>query len=778
MRERIKINQDWKFLKGDDSSSSFKKYNDVLWEDVCLPHCVELAPVISSGGRNYQGISRYRKYFSLAKPTAKERVLIEFEGAMQILELWINGQNVGTHYCGYTPGIFDITDYIVYDEENTISVRLDNSDYPIAPPGKPQGTLDFTYEGGIYKSVYIHRLPEVHVTNAILENIVAGGGLFVRYENVTQESAGVKVKAHLKNITECEKNITLKQIIKDECEVVAEVCEEIKLLANSAEHFDLKMTVLNPKLWSPNHPNLYILETVIEENSEIIDKVETTIGIRNFEFTARNGFFMNGEHIKLSGGNYHMTFGQIGNAMPDNLLRRDARKLREAGMLNVRSHYPFPDAFIDECNKLGMTLIICNPGWQWFKEGIFKERAYQNIRDIIHKQRNHPAVVLWEAILNESNDMTVEFQQTLSEIAHEEIPDSECYTSSDSGYSDVAYKWFDPRMYGDAFIRAHPEEFEESCRNSANKPLFVREYGDCPDNFGDQNTVWRTPRAWGEDMMIKQVRRMIWDKELDWMTNYRSHYNEDFLCGFNMWPAIEHNRGYHMNPCYGGMLDLHRIPKYSFYFFKSQQSVDVNIENIPCGPMIFLANSWSELSPDDITVYSNCEKVRLYHNNVLIEEKEPDDIPVPHAPFTFKNNFYYGRERSEIRVEGLIGDEVVATDARFSPGVTVKMELVPDTDGIDLVADGSDVIFVRLYAKDDHGNTVPRSFDAHDVVFEISGEGKILGDNVKHTELGVTGILVQSTKNAGKIIIKTKLKYPLKYDRRGIENGYLEIITK
>lgn len=778
MSEKIKINQGWKFLKGDDTSSYLASYKDELWESVCLPHCVSLSPIISSGGRNYQGVARYRQEFTLSKPSTKEVVLIEFEGAMQVLECWINGEKIGTHYCGYTPAIFDITKWVKYNEKNVIAVRVDNSDFSDAPPGKSQTVLDFTYEGGLYKSVYIHRLPEVHVTNSVLENIVAGGGIFVTYSDVNETSAMVNVKTHLKNITDCNRELQIVQSIIDESnEVVANSVSEVSLSADSSEHFNQQIQVLNPKLWSPVTPNVYYLKTVIMDENSVIDTIETLIGIRTFAFTTDEGFVINGKSCVLSGGNYHMTFGQVGNAMSDNLLRRDARKLREAGMMNVRSHYPFPDAFIDECNKIGLTLIICNPGWQFYKNGVFEERAYQNLRDIIRKQRNHPSVVLWEAILNESVDMTVEFQQKLHRIVHEEIPEGECYTSSDSGYSDVAYRWFDPRMFGEAAIRKNPSILEETRKITEGKPHFIREYGDCPDNFTDQNTTWRVPRIWGEDLMIKQVRRMIWDKEIDWLVNYRSCVNDKSLCGYNMWPAIEHNRGYHMNPCYGGFLDLQRIPKYSFYFFKSQQSPDVRIKQIDCGPMVFIANAWSELSPDDITVYSNCESVRLYHNDIFIEERTPDEIPINHPPFTFKNDFYFGRARSEIRVDGIIGGQVVATDMRFSPGIATHLELIPDKEGIELVADGSDLLFVRVYAKDDHNHVVPRSFDAHDIVFEVSGAGKIVGDCIKHTELGVTGILVQSSTEPGKICISAKLKHPLRYGRADFINGYLEIET-
>ncbi|MGV8979719.1 sugar-binding domain-containing protein [Clostridium sp.] len=799
MREISCINKGWKFLKGDDTSAHLSDYDDLSWQQVNLPHAVDISPLISSGGRNYQGICRYRKYFKIDKKDEGEKILLEFEGAMQVLEVWINNHKLSTHYCGYTPAIYDITPYITFTEENVIAVRLDNSDCSDVPPGKNQEVLDFTYEGGIYRNVKIHRLPPVHITNAILENIVAGGGLFITYDFVSEESAEVNIKTHIRNNTDNLKKITVEQsIIDHEDNCVASIKTIIDIKEHEAEHCNQLIKVLDPKLWHPNSPYLYNLQTTLLDNGEIIDSACTSIGIRTFTFTKDKGFIINGNRLKVSGANYHQTFGQVGNAMSDNLLRRDARKLREASMIHIRSHYPFANSFTNECDKLGMMLTISNPGWQYYKEGIFVDRACQNLRDIIHWLRNHPSIIIWEAILNESNNMTKEFQQRVHDIVHEEIPKGPCFTASDSGISDIAYSSFDPGMFDPNLpilpkarmvLGINPDVINaelvkdnhiimEQAKERLDKPKWIREYGDNPDNFTDHNCAWRVPRAWGEELMIKQVRRMIWDKNKEWVTNYTSCYNNELLCGFGMWPGIEHNRGTHMNPCYGGFLDLQRIPKYSFYFFKSQQDPDVFVDNVDCGPMIFIANSWSELSPDKITVFSNCEHVRLYHNDILIEEREPDTVKIKHPPFTFENDFYYGRDRSEIRVEGLINAEVVATDSRFSPGVTKSLHLGSDLMGIGLEANGSDLLFVRVEAHDDRETLVPLTFDAHEIAFSITGPGKIIGDTIRHTELGITGVLIQSTTEPGKIAVTAQLRYPQKYKRIAIKPGFIEILSE
>lgn len=776
MRDIILLNQGWRFIKGDDTAAHLIGYDDSQWTEVSLPHSVEIAPIISSGGRNYQGICRYRKHFNLEKGQQNEKVILEFEGAMQVLEVWVNDNKLSTHYCGYTPAVYDISSLVRYDDENIIAVRLDNSDRSDVPPGKKQEDLDFSYDGGMYRGVKIHRTNPLYITNSVLEDKVASGGLYVTFDSISDNNAVARIQTHIRNESPGAKSFVLSQQILDkEGDCVAKTENTYHLESNEDQAFVQSSSVDDPYLWFPHSPYLYKLKTDIIVDGHVIDNMVTTLGIRTFDFTKDKGFILNGSPLKVSGANYHQTFIHVGNAMSENLLRRDARKLREAGMIHIRSHYPFANAFIDECDKLGIMLIISNPGWQYYEEGIFVDRAYQNLKDMVRWLRNHPSIILWEPILNETV-MPEAFQQKVHDITHEELPYGPCFTGSDNGFSDVVYKEFDPGMLGPKSENHDPEAYLK-IKKRFDKPRWVREYGDYPDNWDDQGCAWRIPRSWGEDAMIKQVRRMIWDKN-SWMKNYTSHYNNHKLCGFGMWPGIEHNRGYHMNPCWGGFLDLQRIPKYSFYFFKSQRDPDDYLDFVDSGPMAYIANAWSEVSPDDITVYSNCEKIRLYHNDVMIEERVPDPIKIKHPPFTFKNDFHYGRERSEIRVEGIINGKVVATDRRFAPGVPKRLHLEADYMDINLQADNSDLLFVKCDVHDDHNSIVPRALDAHDIEFTIEGPGKIIGDTIKRPELGQTGVLIQSTNEPGKIRVKATLLRTQKYEKIAVKAGQIDIITE
>ncbi|MDA3730870.1 hypothetical protein PBV87_05070 [Niameybacter massiliensis] len=738
------LNNDWSFQLGSEERQTKK---------VHLPHTVELTPAISSGCINYQGLCTYYKEMMMPLELQYKKVIIEFDGAMGVSKLYINGELVKTHYCGYTPLVQNITAYIKWGEINEIKVELDNSDNEDVPPGRPQGTLDFTYDGGLYREARLYFVEPLHITHALLANEVAGGGIFVSYKDVTHESALVNVKTHVQNETQEEKNFEIEQQIIDirgTCISSTKSCVTLK--NDKAQHFEQELKVEHPELWSPETPYLYELVTTVRCEGVVYDEITTKIGIRTFKFTYDQGIIFNGVSRRISGANYHHTHVYIGNALPESVLRRDALKLRQAGFKNIRSHYPLTPAFVDACNEYGLTLIVSAPGWQWFKEGIFAQRAQANVRDMIRWQRNNPCIIIWEPMLNESF-MSEDFKQALQHIVHEEYPYEDCYTASDNGPTDIQYKEFDENMLD-------PEGDEYELSNKEHVPVWVREYNDRPDDWDNQSCAWRTPRGWGEEGMLRAVDRSIGLDPQCRRQNYVNMVNDDKICGYGVWPGIEHNRGYQVTPCWGGTLDLYRVPKFTYYFYQSQQDIE------EVGVVLFIANYWSEISSNDVTVYSNAERVRLYHNDELVEEIGPDEVAVKHPPFTFKNvrNRYKQRGRSTIRVEALVGEEVVATATRKSPGVQRKLQLEADFMDIPLLADGSDLVMVYCKVVDDSGNVVPMTADQYPIRFTVEGEGEIVGDetigaNPIRPEGGIAGVFVRSTTTPGMIKVKAQMHW-------------------
>ncbi|MBQ5910949.1 MAG: hypothetical protein IIW94_02945 [Clostridia bacterium] len=750
----ISFNKDWRFCLGEN-------WCEASATDVCLPHTVALTPENSSGCRNYQGKCVYRKNFFVDSKEQGQKAVIEFEGAMGVSHLYVNGRLAKEHFCGYTPLIAEISELLLYGQENLVEVRLDNSDNGEVPPGKPQEVLDFSYDGGLYRNATLTYHGPLYITNPLLENEVAGGGIFVWYSSVLEKTAKVHYKIHTRNDFGADKTYTLKVSLTDELgNTICANESTCSLKAASAEYTEGVLLVNSPKLWSPEEPNLYTLKTEIIFENETVFRKDTEIGIRTFEFTLDQGVIFNGKSRRFNGGNYHHTWPYICNAMPDSMLVRDIMKIKDMGMDNIRSHYPFSTSFVSACNRLGMTLIVSNPGWQFCEPGIFTERAVQNMRDIIRWQRNNPCILFWEPILNESNT-PYELQLRFHETTHQEYPYSPCYTASDWGPTDIAYKDYDPAMLGQGL-----EEYGlVEQKDTTPRPKWIREYGDAPDDFYNQNSVWRCKRGWGDFVMAESVNRML--QRFDCQTGqYLDVYNNKSICGYGVWPAIAHNRGYHINPCWGGHLDIFRVPKFSYYFMRSQKDRE------EIGDVLFVASWWGETGPDDIMVFSNAEKVQLYRNDELIGEQEPDNLPLNHPPFTFKNvkrNFKL-RERSNLIAKAIVGGEVVAEQFVRSPGVPTYLKLEAEFMGIPLKADGADIVAVRCYVMDYDHTVAPLTLDHEPIIFEVEGEGEIVGDasigaNPICAEAGIATVLVRSTKRAGEIKIKASLLYPQNFGK-------------
>jgi beta-galactosidase len=769
VRLELSFNQGWRFcrpsstssmahIEGKVSSKDVSSIKDDCWEEANLPHTVRLEPLNASGGRNYLGVCWYRKHFPLKPEWKGKKLHLVFQGAMQVADIWLNGIPLTTHYGGYLPFTVDITNASHFGQENVLTVRLDNSSNPEVPPGKPQSGLDFTYFGGLYRSVQLVVMDTLFISDPILANKVGGGGIFVTYPRVEEDRAVVQVQTDVANQSSTLRRCAVKQeLFGPDGELVATGHSSAEVVANSGQIITQRLDVHQPQLWHPERPHLYILHTSIVENGAIVDDVYTRIGIRTIHFGEKTGFHINGEQFFSFGANRHQDHPFVGYALPASAQFKDVKKLRDASFNSYRSHYPQDPAFMDACDELGMLAIVSNPGWQFMGDDTFRQRVYQNAREMIRRDRNHPCVIFWEAQLNETDNTSV--AASLYRIVHEEYPGPDCYTAGDPIEKTV------PGFVGWDILYSDSQD---------TKPAWIRERGDGVDNWTDQQNSSRVRRAWGETPMLVQAESHL--EKFDPVYDRASLApGRARLSGIGLWAGIDCYRGYHYQPFYGGPLDLFRLPKFDYFFFQSQRPVDLRIPGVDGGPMVFIASFATHFSPLLLTVFSNCEQVRLYQNGKEVATQNPDSgHSVPHPPFTFRvEQFEFkkihpmlssnailppGTELGgEIRAEGLIGGNVVASHELHSPGVPTHIELKLDDCGRELVADGSDWVRVYAHICDARGTTYP--FADAMVTFTVSGEGAMINDatilaNPMQAEAGIATGLLRSTTRPGTIAVR------------------------
>ena len=773
VREVRSLNQDWRFVRVDASATSGMDEPspkrtapgdsapaDSAWEVVNVPHTVRLEPFNASGMRNFQGICWYEKQLALQPEWRGRIVQLVFQGAMQVADVWLNTTHLTTHYGGYLPFVLDLSEHLDYaaGATNLLRLRLDNSDNPEVPPGKPQDQLDFVYFGGLYRSVELRVLHPVHISDPVLANKPAGGGIFVTFPTVTQHAAAVRVQTDVVNDSSSTRHATVRQELRGPDGNVAGTSESthVDLAPGSSRAVTQTLQVTGPKLWHPYHPHLYTLHTVVLEDERPVDDQYTRIGIRRFRIDKQDGLFINGERFFSIGANRHQDHPYVGYALPSSAHYRDALKLRDAGFTSYRCHYPQDPAFMDACDELGILGIVSNPGWQFMGDAIFRERVYQNAREMIRRDRNRACVLLWEAQMNETDNELVAAE--LYRIVHEEYPTDDCYTAGDRLTRPVA---------------GFPGWDVEYSRNDGTKPLWIREWGDQVDNWSDQQGSVRVPRDWGETPMLVQASRHLESLNAIYAKlDAPLEAGEARAAGADLWAGIDYYRGYHHQPFYGSPLDLFRLPKFDYYLFQSQRPADPRASHAGSGPVIFIANFASFQSPTTVTVFSNCEQVRLLQNGKEVATQRPDPgYHLPHPPFTFRLEQFSslhsmlfasgvaqpGTEIGNVKAEGLIQGAVVATHETTAPGVPAELRLVLDDCGLPIEADGADWIRVYAHVCDARGTTYPFGDDV--VTFHVSGEGRLIGDerirsNPLRAQGGIATGLVQATQRAGTISVE------------------------
>ena len=765
-RKAYSMNMAWRFLKGDSEAQVWNKdFDDSAWEVVSLPHGIEYLPIEASGCANYQGVVWYRKHFTPSDELKGKRLFLHFEAIMGKSEVYLNGKLIKKHYGGYLPVIADITDGIEWDSENVIAVKADNSDDPTYPVGKPQSLLDYTYFGGIYRDCWLIAHNDVFITNANYENEVAGGGLFISYDRVSEESAIINLKAHIRNQSSKRQKITIEfQLKEKEGNTVLTTAKSLTVQRGKANYAVSSMKVDAPKLWSPETPYLYYLDILVKDASgQTIDGYRQRLGIRSIEFKQTEGLWLNGKPYegKIMGTNRHQDFAVLGNALPNSLQWRDAKKLRDAGLKVIRTHYVIDPAFMDACDELGLFALVEVPGWQfWNDEPIFAERIYSDIRNMIRIHRNHASLFFWEPILNETRYPEY-FAKNALDICNEEYPYPYSTAACDHGAA------------GDSYYSLLLRPIDSKL--SPDKTYFIREWGDNVDDWNAQNSDSRVARNWGEVPMLLQA----------------AHYaNPDYptLCyeticqkprqivGACFWHSFDHQRGYHADPFYGGIMDAFRQPKFSYYMFMSQRSPKKSDLIADNGPMIYIAHELTPFSPKDVTVYSNCDEVRLTvfkNGKTYTYKKATDRKGMPSPVITFADVYHFMEWKAKARAgkqdeayllaEGLIDGKVVATHKRYPAGQPDHIVLRLDNENVPLVADGSDVAVVVAEVVDKRG-TVKRLNNSI-IRFQIEGEGRLLGDasvgvNPMPVSWGSAPALVQATNHAGKINITASLLVP------------------
>ena len=655
MTHRLYLNDDWLFTEQFEDSLAAPEYPENTLQPIRLPHTCKETPFHYFDESLYQMVSGYRRHLLIPKDWQGKRILLTFEGAAHDSTVFCNGKKVGEHHCGYTAFTVDLTDNVLYGQDNLLCVRLDSRENLNVPPFGY--VIDYMTYGGIYRDVRLEVKEKVSLSDIFVHTAID-----FRSSPVTAQ-----ITSEI-TLTESDENVTIRQYYMPKSTATAQeswrlLCEQtVSADVSCDKEFSLTATITAPLLWDTEEANLYILKTQLYQDNTLLDETETTFGIREAVFK-KDGFYLNGRKLRICGLNRHQSFPYVGYAMPKSMQRLDADLLKkELGLNAVRtSHYPQSHYFLERCDELGLLVFTEFPGWQHIGDDAWKAQAVENAEDMIRQYRNHPSIILWGIRINESPDDDAFYEKT-NAVAHKldpSRPTGGVRAMKKSHLLEDVYTYND-FLHDGEMPGCDPKK---KVTSDMEKPYLISEYnGHMYPTKAFDNEERRSEHAIRHANVLDAVAgQSDIAGSFGWcMFDYNTH--KDFGSGDRI--------------CYHGVMDMFRNPKLAANIYACEQEQT---------PVLEITSSMDigehpGCNRGNIYILSNADSVKMYKNDRFIKEYLPEMSPYKHL------------KHGPILIDDFIGDSL-AQNERFRPKHAKEI-----TDAMNLVARGSlNHIPKRLY---------------------------------------------------------------------------------
>jgi len=718
--------------------------NDASWRKLNLPHDwaiegpfrIELTG--ETGKLPYRGIGWYRKHFTIPVEDAGKQIFVDFDGAMAYAQVWLNGSYIGTWPYGYSSFRMDLTPFVKHGQENVLAVRLDTEKWDSR-----------WYPGaGIYRHVWLVKTNPVHVSH---------WGTYITTPEISDDTALVRVEVKVDNkdikTKEAWVVTTVYELNQNDIpqrEVAVAVPLILVIKPGSYLKNYIEVVIPKPKRWDINSPNRYLAQTVIKVNGKVVDTYNTPFGIRTLEFTARNGFLLNGRRVEIQGTCNHHDLGALGAAINTSALQRQLSILQEMGCNSLRtSHNPPAPELLELADKMGF--LVWDEVFDAWKTGkkkldynqIYDEWHEKDLKALVHRDRNHPSVFIW-SIGNEVMDQqNIEMTKHLADIMRTEDPTrpvSNGYNDPDNSRAVGSVVHID--IMGVNYFFDQQPKWDADPRY-ANKPTIGSETASTVTSrgeyfFGTDYKNWQISSydyakpGWGctpDDQFRTNAKyphllgEYVWTG-FDYLgepTPYNS--DETNLLNFRNDPAkkaeleqkleeIRKNKA-PSRSSYFGIVDLAGFPKDRFYLYQSHWRPDL--------PMAHILPHWNWPERiDSITpvhVYTSGDEAELFLNGKSLGRKSK--TAGKDFRLVWEDVVY---QPGELKVISYKNGKEWATDVMKTTGNATQLKL--STDRNKIANNGSEYAFIIVKILDKDGLTVPRSHPL--IKFEIEGPGEIV----------------------------------------------------
>ncbi|MCM1273621.1 MAG: glycoside hydrolase family 2 protein [Clostridium sp.] len=586
---------------------------------VRLPHTCKELPLHYFDEHIYQTVSGYRRVITAPEEWKGQNVILTIDGAAHESEVFLNGERIGGHSCGYTAFSIDLTKKLRYGEDNVLVVKVDSRESLNIPPFG--FVIDYMTYGGIYRDVYLDIKNQIYLQD-----------VFVRSEIRNTDTGSADVISEI-TLNERAEGFTVCQYIREKGNGDYQLLGEEPIDGlTSTLRFQMEQT----NLWDTKHPSLYEIKTELRQGKAVLDADMVIFGFRKAEFRT-DGFYLNNKKLKIRGLNRHQSYPYVGYAMPKSMQILDADILKkELGVNAVRtSHYPQSHYFLDRCDELGLLVFTEIPGWQHIGDEAWKKQAVENVRDMVRQYRNHTSIILWGVRINESQDDD-EFYKRTNAAAHEldsSRPTGGVRANKKSSLLEDVYTYNDFVHDG----KTKGCERKADVTSDVNKPYLISEYNG--HMYPTKSFDWEEHRTEHAIRHANVLDAAAGENDIagsfGWcMFDYNTH--KDFGSGDRI--------------CYHGVMDMFRNPKLAADVYACQQ------EEVP----ILSLSSSMDIGEHpgcvrgDAYILTNADSVRMYKNDVFIKEYTNHDSPYKHLG------------HGPILLDDFIGDAIEKNEA-FKP---------------------------------------------------------------------------------------------------------------
>lgn len=641
MRKSIPLNYDWNYSIG--------------WEDnkttvVNIPHTNIETPYNYFDESIYQFKSSYQKNIFIEKDSAKN-IILKFYGVQAYCEVYIDSKKVGEHFGGYDAFEFDITNFITESKEYSVKVLVDSFENKEIPPFG--NVVDFLTYGGIYREVELQYLPKNYLKDVFL---------YPSFDN------------------DWKLNIKINQPELSNMDLEISVNNQEFSTRITENDFSANFAVKDIIPWDLENPTLYSVNITLRDNGDVIDEIVERIGFRTAEFKV-DGFYLNGEKIKLRGLNRHQSFAYVGYAMPASMQIQDADILKyQLGCNIVRtSHYPQSKHFINRCDEIGLLVFTEIIGWQHVSSSEkWRNLIIDSTQNMILQYRNHPSIIIWGVRVNESQDDHLLYTKTNS-LAHSLDATRKTggvrFIEKSELLEDV-YTYNDFSHTGDNSGLKKKKEVTSNMK----KPYLVTEYnGHMFPTKSYDSEVNRTSHAMRHSNVLEAM------------------YNNDEISGCIGWCMNDYNThkdfGSGDRICYHGVLNMFRQKKLASAVYASQQDT-IPVLELNTGMQIG-DNPKGQI--EKVVAFTNCDYVELYKNNQLVEKFFAEKGTMPHKPILIDDlvgNLIHENENFDKKLADGVKELLLAVNKYGMSNVPLKTKLkmaylmmrykITMQDGVDL----------------------------------------------------------------------------------------------